>query len=270
LIYVSISAFGQNGPEGHRPGFDDVVQATSGFMSINERGDGPIRTGGPVLDYATGMQAASAVLAAVLMKLKTGEGQHIDIAMQDVTMLLLNRNSSITATTGMPPPPGGNHDGFLLGRYSSKDGYVMLAGYRASHQRKICAAIGLEEYSRLSTQELGTKHAKIEAAVAGKLLEKTSTEWDKVFSEHAVVGGGVRDMAEVLASGQPAERKLFSKVNSPAGDFEVTNAGYQINGRVFTPQSGIPALGEHTTTVLAGMGYSDGAIQRLREKRVVK
>ena len=57
LIYVSISAFGQNGPHSHRPGFDDVIQATSGFMSINQRGDGPIRTGGPVLDYATGMHA---------------------------------------------------------------------------------------------------------------------------------------------------------------------------------------------------------------------
>ena len=66
LIYLSISAFGQTGPHGHRPGFDDVVQATSGFMSINVRGDGPIRTGGPVLDYATGMHATSAVLAAAL------------------------------------------------------------------------------------------------------------------------------------------------------------------------------------------------------------
>ena len=91
LIYLSISAFGQNGPLGHRPGFDDVIQATSGFMSINERGDGPIRTGGPVLDYATGMHATSAVLAAVLLRQQTGEGQRIDIAMQDVTILAINK-----------------------------------------------------------------------------------------------------------------------------------------------------------------------------------
>ena len=93
VIYLSISAFGQNGPLGHRPGFDDVIQATSGFMSINERGDGPIRTGGPVLDYATGMHATSAVLAAVLMRQQSGEGQYIDLAMQDVTMLLMNRHT---------------------------------------------------------------------------------------------------------------------------------------------------------------------------------
>ena len=115
VIYLSISAFGQNGPLGHRPGFDDVVQATSGYMSINQRGDGPIRTGGPVLDYATGMQAASSVLAAVLLKERTGEGQRIDIAMQDVTNLLINRNFHIAASTGEPPPPAANRDGMLLG-----------------------------------------------------------------------------------------------------------------------------------------------------------
>ena len=100
LVYVSISAFGQDGPEGHRPGFDDVVQATSGFMSINVRGDGPIRTGGPVLDYATGMHATSATLAALMLRQQTGSGQHVDLAMQDVTTLLMNRNVHIGATVG--------------------------------------------------------------------------------------------------------------------------------------------------------------------------
>ena len=137
IIYVSITAFGQNGPHGHRPGFDDVIQATSGYMSINQRGDGPIRTGGPVLDYATGMQAASAVLAAVLLRKETGEGQHIDIAMQDVTTLLMNRNAHIAASTGTPPPPAGNRDGMLLGRFRCKDGFVMLAGYLPHHCRSI-------------------------------------------------------------------------------------------------------------------------------------
>ncbi|MDG1205247.1 MAG: CoA transferase, partial [Pseudomonadales bacterium] len=60
--------FGQNGPMGHRPGLDDVIQATSGLMSINERGDGPIKTGGPLLDYATDMHSTSVVLAAVLLR----------------------------------------------------------------------------------------------------------------------------------------------------------------------------------------------------------
>jgi crotonobetainyl-CoA:carnitine CoA-transferase CaiB-like acyl-CoA transferase len=186
LIYVSISAFGQNGPQGHRPGFDDVIQATSGFMSINQRGDGPIRTGWPVLDYATGMHATSAILAAVMLRERTGNGRRIDVAMQDVTMLLMNRHSSITATTGIPVEPGQNRDGPLLGRYATKDGYVMLAGYRPSNQRPILDAIGLAEYSSLTTSELFITMPEIEQRVEEVLKEKTSNEWDEVFSRHAV------------------------------------------------------------------------------------
>jgi hypothetical protein len=107
IVYASISAFGHDGPHGNRPGFDDVIQATSGYMSLNVRGDGPIRTGGPVLDYATGMHATSAILAAVLMRQQTGT----------------------------PPPPADNRDGPLLAWYESSDGYVMLAGYRPRHSR---------------------------------------------------------------------------------------------------------------------------------------
>ena len=122
VVYASISAMGVHGPLSHRPGFDDVVQATSGFMSINVRGDGPIRTGGPVLDYATGMHATSAILAAVMMQRATGEAQHVDIAMQDVTLLLMNRNTHISATTGKAPLPAGNREAPMLGRFAAKKG----------------------------------------------------------------------------------------------------------------------------------------------------
>ena len=206
LIYTSISAFGQNGPHGHRPGFDDVIQATSGFMSINVRGDGPIRTGGPVLDYATGMHATSAVLAALMLLEKTGKGQHIDISMQDVTMLLMNRHTSIAATTGVPLPPLQDREGPLLGRYLTRDGYVMLAGYRARHKRTILEALGLTEYSSMSSAQLNNLSEQIESDVERVLKNKTTAEWDEVFSKFGVVAGGVKDLIEVLATGQPAAR----------------------------------------------------------------
>ena len=100
VVYASISAFGQTGPHGHRPGFDDVVQATSGFMATNKRDNGPVRTGGPVLDYATGMHATSAILAALLLRDRTGERQRVDVAMQDVTMLLVNYETAAASQHG--------------------------------------------------------------------------------------------------------------------------------------------------------------------------
>ena len=270
LIYTSISAFGQDGPHGHRPGFDDVVQATSGFMSINVRDDGPIRTGGPVLDYATGMHSASAVLAACLLREKTGEGQRIDLAMQDVTMLLMNRNTMIAATSGEELEPASNREGPLLGRYKAKDGYVMLAGYLPHHCRTILNAIGLSQFSTLKTPELFSRILEVEAAVEAKLVERTAVEWDQVFADAGVVGGGVKSIEEVFATNQPESRQLFAEVESAAGTMQATTNGYKLNGTTFKPQSGIPLLGEHTREVLTELGYHDEDIQVLESASTIR
>ena len=269
LIYTSISAFGQNGPHGHRPGFDDVIQATSGFMSINVRGDGPIRTGGPVLDYATGMHATSAVLAALMLLEKTGKGQHIDISMQDVTMLLMNRHTSIAATTGVPLPPLQDREGPLLGRYLTRDGYVMLAGYRARHKRTILEALDLAEYSSMSSVQLNSLSEQIESDVERVLKSKTTAEWDEVFSKFGVVAGGVKDLIEVLATGQPEARDLLTTVNSSFGNHQVSTIGYKINDSTFEPGTHVPLLGEQTEEVLLELGYSNEQISDLFDKGIV-
>ena len=269
LIYTSISAFGQNGPHGHRPGFDDVIQATSGFMSINVRGDGPIRTGGPVLDYATGMHATSAVLAALMLLEKTGKGQHIDISMQDVTMLLMNRHTSIAATTGVPLPPLQDREGPLLGRYLTRDGYVMLAGYRARHKRTILEALGLTEYSSMSSAQLNNLSEQIESDVERVLKNKTTAEWDEVFSKFGVVAGGVKDLIEVLATGQPEARDLLTTVNSSFGNHQVSTIGYKINDSTLKPGTRVPLLGEQTEEVLLELGYSNEQISDLFDKGIV-
>lgn len=269
IIYVSISAFGQNGPQGHRPGFDDVVQANSGFMSINVRGDGPIRTGGPVLDYATGMHASAAVLAAVLLKERTGKGQFIDLAMQDVTLLLINRNTHIAASTGVSPEPAGNREGFLLGRYKTKAGYVMLAGYLPHHQRSICHAIGLADFEVFNGKQFSEYSGEVEQAVEERLLEKTAMEWDKVFSTAGVVAGAVHDVIEVLETGQPNARDLLTEVETRAGNIQVTNVGYRINGDTFRPGPHVPLLGEDTKTILADLGFSGEQIDQWLSDKVV-
>ncbi len=272
IIYVSISAFGQDGPHGHRPGFDDVIQATSGFMSINVRGDGPIRTGGPVLDYSTGMQAAAATMAALLLRDKTGESQRVDIAMQDVAMLLMNRNTSAAATTGSALPPPGNREGTMLGRFKTKDGYVMLAGYLPHHCKSICKAIGLDDLAALDTATFYQRAEEVERRVEERLLEKSSEEWDGIFSRAGVVAGGVRDLVEVFETGQPNARGLVSDVGSAAGPFKVTTAGYRINNQVFAADRdlGVPKLGEQTGAILADLGYEDGDIREFLEAGVVK
>lgn len=269
IVYLSISALGRNGPYAGRPGFDDVVQATSGYMSVNVRGDGPIRTGGPVLDYATGMHAASAVLASLLLKERSGKGQHIDLAMQDVTMLLLNRNTSIAATTGQAPEAPDNKDAPLLGRYRTKDSYAMLAGYFPAHCKAICAAVGLPEFADLPSSEFRARIDEIDAAVEARLLEKSSAEWDEIFTRARVVAGGVQDIGQVLKSGQPAARELLMEVSSAYGSHQVTTAGYRVDGTVYGPEGDVPSLGQHNTEILREIGYDDGEIERLRASHVL-
>ncbi len=269
VIYATISAFGHEGPYADRPGFDDVVQATSGYMAMNVRGDGPIRTGGPVLDYATGMQTTSAILAAVLLRQQTGEGQHVDVAMQDVTMLLVNRHTSITASTGVTPPPAENRDGLLLGRYEAKEGYVMLAGYRARHQRAICRTLGLDEFAELTGRGFAARADEVEAAAEAAIATRTATEWDAIFAEAGVVAGGVKDLAEVLDTGQPAARQLLAEVDTATGPSQVTTNGYLLNGQALPPTSGVPLLGEHSREVLLEHGYGAADVDRLVSAAVV-
>ena len=269
VIYLSITAFGSNGPHGHRPGFDDVVQATSGYMSINERGDGPIRTGGPVLDYATGMHATSAVLGAVLMRERTGEGCKIDLAMQDVAMLLINRHVSYTATTGDMFPPAGNRDDFLHGRFKTKDGYIMLAGYLPRHQKSILQALGLTELAQLSGGELRRRAAEIEQAAVAAIATKTSEEWDAIFSEQQTVAGAVRDLSEVLATKQPEARDFLTTVDSGIGEVHVTTAGYLFDETPLEPAGPLPSLGADTRSVLRSHGYSDAQIEDLLEQGAI-
>lgn len=269
IIYTTISAFGSNGPLGGRPGFDDVVQATSGYMAMNVRGDGPLRTGGPVLDYATGMQATSAILAAILLRQQTGEGQHLDIAMQDVTMLLVNRHTSVAASTGETPPPPGNRDAPLLGRYEAKEGYVMLAGYRTRHRQAICRALGLDELAELDGRRFWARADEIDRAAEAAIATRTALEWDAVFAEAGVVGGGVHDLSEVLATGQPEARQLLAEVETAVGPSQVTTNGYLLNGEAFPPTSGVPLLGQHSRQVLQELGYGEAEIDRLVDSSVV-
>ena len=146
----------------------------------------------------------------------------------------------------------------------------MLAGYLPHHCRSLCVAMGLDEYANLDNREFATRGKEIEQAVEHKMLERTAAKWDEIFSKAGVVGGGVRNLAEVLNTGQPASRELLSTVGSAAGEFQVTNNGYRINDEVFTPRSGVPTLGQHTREVLEEIGYETTQIDSLLESGVIK
>jgi crotonobetainyl-CoA:carnitine CoA-transferase CaiB-like acyl-CoA transferase len=105
LVYVSLTAYGQDGPIGHRPAFDHVVQAMSGIMETTGTDEtGPIKVGAPYVDYATGQKGAFATLAAIMEQRRTGQPQRVDVAMLDSSLLLMANTLTATANTGRRPP----------------------------------------------------------------------------------------------------------------------------------------------------------------------
>jgi crotonobetainyl-CoA:carnitine CoA-transferase CaiB-like acyl-CoA transferase len=270
VIYASISAFGQDGPHGDRAGFDDVVQGTSGFMSINEVEDGPLRTGGAVLDYATGLHATSAILAAIMLRDRTGESQRVDLSLQDTTMLLMNRVMCHLNTTGEMPPHTMNRGGPAVGRFATADGYVMLGGYLPRHIRGICKALGITEFSEASGQEIVARGEEITRALEARLLEITTAKCDRLFHAQGVVGGAVRTVKEVMETGQPDARGTLTTVPSSAGNFKVVNAGYKLNHEIMAPNQGPPLLGEHSVEILRERGYDALTIDSLLAEGIVK
>ena len=138
----------------------------------------------------------------------------------------------------------------------------MLAAYLPQHQRSILKALGLQELAELPSAELQARLPQIDLTVETTLMQKTATQWDKVFSEKAVVAGGVQDLGEVIATQQTAYRELLTQVQTAAGPQQVTTAGYRINGEVFGPENSMATLGEHTEQFLTELGYSEQEIAR--------
>ena len=149
IIYCSISAYGADGPIGHRPAYDHVVQAMSGIMSTTGTEEmGPMKVGAPYIDYATGLNSAFAILAALLEKNRTGKGQVVDISMLDTALNLMANNLVTVATTGRDMPKLGNEAASRApssGCFETMDGsLLMLAANNEKQFLSVCKALGGE------------------------------------------------------------------------------------------------------------------------------
>ncbi|MBT6274695.1 MAG: CoA transferase, partial [Chromatiales bacterium] len=152
VIYCSISAFGGEGPIGHRPAYDHVVQAMSGIMQTTGTDEtGPLKVGAPYIDYATGLNAAFAIMAAIRQRDKTGESQTVDVAMLDTALTLMVNNLVTTAATGEDMPKLGNEAASRApssGCFTASDGELLMVAANNERQfRDLCGALGHPEWA---------------------------------------------------------------------------------------------------------------------------
>ena len=288
LIYCSVTGFGQDGPYAERAGYDLMVQAMSGMMSITGRSDeepggGPQRVGVALTDIFTGIYAATAILAAVEVRHRTGTGQHIDMALLDVGMAILANQASGFLNTGAVPQRQGNSHPSLVPYQDmpTQDGAMLLAIGNDGQFARFCDAAGCPELARDERYATNTQRVMHRAELVPQLhrvtRQRSTAEWIALLEDKAVPCGPINDIGQAFNDAQVKARALLlEQACSPAA---VASTGVPSIRGVASPlrlqatppvlRSAPPALGEHTDEVLAQLGIANTQIAALRQAGII-
>jgi len=284
LIYCSITGFGQEGPYAERAGYDLLIQASSGMMSItgradNEPGGGGVRVGVALTDLFTGVYASTAILAALQVRHRTGLGQHVDMALLDVGMAILaNQAAGFLNTGGIPQRQGNSHPSLAPYQdFPTADGAMLLAIGNDGQFARFCQAVGQPEWATdprfaTNTQRVVNRLALIPAMEAITRTRSTA-DWVTLFEDKAVPCGPINNLAQAFDDPQVQARGLRVELPRDAGDNVASIASVASPLRLSETPSVLhrapPALGQHTQEVLSEMGLDAGRIEALRNAGVV-
>ncbi|BEP33146.1 CaiB/BaiF CoA-transferase family protein [Variovorax sp. V59] len=284
LIYCSVTGFGHDGPYAERAGYDLMIQAMTGMMSITGRpdgepGGGPLRVGVALTDLFTGVYASTAILAALQVRDRTGEGQHIDMALLDVGMAILANQASAFLNTGKPPQRQGNTHPSLAPYqdFPTQDGSMLLAIGNNGQFARFCEAAGHAEWAtdaRFASNTLRVKHRGVLIPMMEELTRTRSTaDWVALLEDKAVPCGPINDIAQAFDDAQVKSRGLAVTLPRDAGDgiASITGVASPLRLTATPPvlRHAPPALGQHTREVLAEFGIDAARFDALRAAGVV-
>ncbi|MGJ7519046.1 CaiB/BaiF CoA transferase family protein [Variovorax sp. LT1P1] len=284
LIYCSVTGFGHDGPHAMRAGYDLMIQATSGMMSITgrpdeEAGGGPLRVGVALTDLFTGVYASTAILAALEVRHRTGEGQHIDMALLDVGMAILANQASAFLNTGDVPQRQGNTHPSLAPyqEFRTQDGAMLLAIGNNGQFARFCEAAGQPQWAtdeRFATNTLRVKHREVLIPLMQDVTRTRSTAaWIALLEDKAVPCGPINTIAQAFDDEQVKARGLAVTLPRDAGDgiAAITGVASPLRLSATPPvlRRAPPALGQHTDEVLAEWGVDAAQIAALRAAGVV-
>ena len=288
LIYCSITGFGQDGPYAERAGYDLMIQAMSGMMSITGRSDavpggGPQRVGVALTDLFTGVYASTAILAALEVRNRTGVGQHIDMALLDVGMAILANQAAGFLNTGHVPQRQGNSHPSLAPYqdFPTQDGSMLLAIGNDGQFRRFCNAVGKPEWA--DDARYGgmagrvTHRATLIPAMEEVTRTRTTAQWVTLLEDKAVPCGPINDIGQAFGDAQVQARGLV--VNQPVAGVSIATLGVNSIATVASPLRltatppvllrAPPSLGEHTEEVLTELGLDTAQVAALRQAGVV-
>lgn len=282
LVYCSVTGFGQTGPARDRPGYDFMIQAEGGLMSLTGEpdprpGGGPMKTGIAVSDLFAGMYAVQAVLAALLERERSGLGQHVDLALLDSTVAMLSMMAVSSLVDGEPPPRLGNaHPHVVPYRlYPTADRPVVVAVGNDRQFARFCGAIGrpgLAGDPRFATngQRVANRDA-LDALVEEAMAARPFAHWRRELQEAGIPFAPVNTIPEVFDLPQVQARGM--RVDLPHGSGTAAPGPANPIRLSRTPVAytrAAPLLGEHTEEVLVSLlGRSAKDVARLRGAGVI-
>ena len=281
LIYCSISAYGQSGSKSAEPGYDAMIQAAGGLMSITGESDAdggrPTKVGVAIADIMAGMYASTAVLAALVAREQSGRGQHIDVPLFDSQVAWLANQSMNYLLTGTPPDRRGTaHPNIVpYQAFQTADGYLMLAVGNDSQFANCCALLGCPEIAE--DPRYSTNSARIEnrdeliQIIAERLTDETTAYWLDQFASLHIPAGPINNLAQVFSDPVVAERRIVRSLDhSLAGEVPTVANPVRFSDTPVEYKLAAPVLGQHTAEVLKDdLGYSDKEIARLYDSGAI-
>ena len=267
LIHCRISGFGADGPLGGLPGYDAVIQAQSGLMSVNgEAGRQPIRLGVPIVDIATGMSAGFGICMALYERERSGQGQYIDMTLYDTAVSVLFPHYANYFLAGVHPKLTGNNHPNLspYDVYPTKTCDVFIAGGNQGQFRRMCEVLGVPEAvddPKFCSNGQRLRHQAELRALFGPLM----AEWDgeelaKALMAAGAPAGAVLETHEVVEAPHTKHRKMTVDING----FRTTGNPIKFSRTPARPdRKKPPKFGEETRKVLAEVGYSDEEIEAM-------
>jgi crotonobetainyl-CoA:carnitine CoA-transferase CaiB-like acyl-CoA transferase len=277
LIYCGISGFGQTGPYSERPGFDQVAQGMSGFMSITGQAPtGPTRAGIALADLVCAMTACRGILLALLARERTGQGQDVYVALVDAMVALLTWSAGMYFETGTPPGVAGNHHPLMapFGVYQAQDGPFNLASGNEVMWRRLCEALeraDLLEDSRFRTAYDRVQHrADLDKILSPIFRTRTAVDWVAFLNARGVACGPIYDLRQVFSDPQVLHQEMLVEFPHPIhGAVKLIGLPIKLSETPGKIRRAPPLLGEHTEEVLREAGYTPEEVAKLRAAGVI-
>ncbi len=281
LVYCSITGFGQDGPYRDRPGYDFMIQGLGGLMSVTgERDDlpggGPQKVGVAVADLFTGMYAANAIVAALLHRERTGQGQHIDLALLDVQVAMLaNLGSAYLASGRVPGRMGNAHQAIVPYQvFRAADAFLIVAVGNDGQFARFCEIAGVPELAadpRFAKNPGRVAHREaLVALLAERIATRPAAGWLADLEAGGVPCGPINDLAQVFADPQVRHRGMVASLAHPlAGEVRTVANPVRFSATPARSELPPPLLGEHTAEVLGSLcGITGEELGSLRARGV--